>query len=458
MSKTVSINPATEEEIASYKRITKKKAIKKLKKAHKAYQFWKETSLQKRSELMLNLAIVFEDNIEEYAQLATEEMGKTIKQSRAEIKKCALVCRYYANHIASLLANEYIETEAYKSYVTFQPLGAILAIMPWNFPFYQVIRFAVPSIIAGNVGVLKHASNVQGCANALQDAFKKANFPKGVFTNLNITSNKIETIISHKKIAAVTLTGSEPAGRSVAKISGKHLKKTVLELGGSDAYIILNDIDLEKATDIALVGRLQNNGQTCIAAKRFIVLEEIYNDFIQLFTKKMCEAKMGNPVKEDTYYGPLARIDLRNELHKQVCKTVKQGATLVLGGKIPKQKGAYYPATILKDVQPGMVGFDEELFGPVASVIKAKNEEEAILLANNSSFGLGAGVLTGDLVKGEKIALQLEAGNSFVNKLVASDPRLPFGGIKNSGFGRELSDFGIKEFVNTKTIWIDKQK
>lgn len=455
MSKTVSVNPATEKEIATYKRTTKKKALKKVQKANKTYQSWKKTTLAERTELMLNLANVFEKNKEEYAQLATAEMGKTIKQSRAEIEKCALVCRYYANNIEVLLANEYIKTEAHKSYVTFQPLGVVLAIMPWNFPFYQVVRFAVPTIMAGNVGLLKHASNVQGCANALEDAFKKAKFPKSVFTNLNMASSKIEAVISHKNITAVTLTGSEPAGKSVAKIAGKHLKKTVLELGGADAYIILDDADIHKATDIALFGRLQNNGQTCIAAKRFIVLEKIYDDFIQLFTKKMSDAKMGNPTKEDTYYGPLARIDLRDELHEQVTKTVQQGAKLVLGGKIPVQKGAYYPATILTDVMPGMVGFDDELFGPVAVVIKAKNEEEAIQLANNSKFGLGSGVLTKNIEKGEKIALQLEAGNSFVNKLVASDPRLPFGGIKNSGYGRELANYGIKEFVNAKTVWVE---
>jgi succinate-semialdehyde dehydrogenase/glutarate-semialdehyde dehydrogenase len=309
--------------------------------------------------------------------------------------------------------------------------------------------------MSGNVTVLKHASNVQGCAFAIEKTFIKAGFPKGIFTNLNISSKKIDAIIEHENVVAVTLTGSEPAGRSVAKIAGKNLKKTVLELGGADAYIILEDVNLEKATDLALFGRLQNNGQTCIAAKRFIVLEEIYDDFIKIFTKKMKNAKMGKPTDESTYYGPLARIDLRDELHEQVTETVKQGGKLILGCKIPKQKGAYYPATILTDLKPGMVGFDEELFGPVACVIKAKNEKEAIQLANHSKFGLGAGVLTSNVKRGEKIALKIEAGNSFVNKLVVSDPRLPFGGIKNSGYGRELSSFGIKEFVNTKTIWID---
>ncbi|MHB0755402.1 NAD-dependent succinate-semialdehyde dehydrogenase [Polaribacter sp. M15] len=455
MNKAISINPATEKKIASYERISKEEAKRKINIANKTYLTWKKTSLKERSALMYKLATVFEDHKEAYAQLATQEMGKIIKQSRAEIEKCAMVCRYYAKNIETLLADEMIKTEAYKSYVTYQPLGVVLAIMPWNFPFYQVIRFAAPAIITGNVGVLKHASNVQGCAFALEDAFKKAGFPEGVFTNINVSSSEIKNSIEHKNIVAVTLTGSAPAGRNVAEIAGKNLKKTVLELGGSDAYIILEDVDLEKVTDLALHGRLQNNGQTCIAAKRFIVLEEVYDDFLKLLTKKMQDAKMGNPIDENSYYGPLARLDLRDELHLQVKKTIEGGGKLILGGQIPKQKGAYYPATILADVTPGMVAFDEELFGPVAAVIKAKNEQEAIELANNSVFGLGSGVCTSDVNRGEKIALQLEAGNSFVNKLVASDPRLPFGGIKNSGYGRELSSFGIKEFVNAKTIWID---
>ncbi|QXP67000.1 NAD-dependent succinate-semialdehyde dehydrogenase [Polaribacter sp. AHE13PA] len=455
MKTITTINPATEEEITTYNRISKKTTKEKVAKANDAYKSWKKTSLEERSKLMYKLADIFGNNKEKYAQLATQEMGKVIEQSRKEIEKCALICRYYADNITELLADKIVETEASKSYVTFQPLGVTLAIMPWNFPFYQVIRFAAPAVMTGNTGVLKHASNVQGCAFALEEAFAEAGFHEGVFTNLNVASDAIEAIIEDNNIVAVTLTGSEPAGRSVAKTAGENLKKIVLELGGSDAYIVLEDVDLEKATDLATFGRLQNNGQTCIAAKRFIVLEEIYDDFLKLFTKKMKAAKMGIPTDEDVYYGPMARIDLRNEIHEQVEKTIKQGGNLILGGKIPDRKGAYYPATILADLKPGMTAFDEELFGPVASVIKAKSEEEAIELANNSTFGLGSGVLTANSKRGEKIALQLEAGNSFVNKLVTSDPRLPFGGIKNSGYGRELSSYGIREFVNTKSIWID---
>lgn len=455
MSTLTTTNPATEEPIKSYTRHTEKEVALSIDEANETYNTWKQTSFSERTKLMLALAKVFEERNEEYAQLATQEMGKTIVQARKEIEKCAKICHYYAEHTADLLANETVETEAHKSYVTFQPIGVILAVMPWNFPFYQVIRFIVPAIMAGNTGVLKHASNVQGCAFALEKALQDAGFPKGIFVNLNISSDVVESIIENKHIVAVTLTGSAPAGQSVAAIAGKNLKKTVLELGGSDAYIILDDADLEKATDLATYGRLQNNGQTCIAAKRFIVLDSIYNDFLDLFTKKMKAAKMGEPTDEDTYYGPLARVDLRDELHKQVEKTIDQGGKLVTGGVIPNKKGAYYPATILADLKPGMEAFDEELFGPVASIIRATDENHAITLANNSKFGLGSGVITEDKARGEKVALQLEAGSSFVNKLVASDPRLPFGGIKTSGYGRELSSYGIREFTNTKSIWID---
>ncbi|MFB9052139.1 NAD-dependent succinate-semialdehyde dehydrogenase [Formosa undariae] len=455
MSKSISINPATEEKIAEYNRLTVKETQQKIEKAHTVFMEWKNTSHIKRAQLMNNLADELENNTDYYAEIATAEMGKTIGQSRKEVEKCAWVCRYYAENTKDLLQDTAVKTEAEKSYVTFQPLGVVLAVMPWNFPYYQAIRFLAPALMAGNTGVLKHASNVQGCAFAIEEAIIKAGFPEGIFSNINVASDAIEAVIEHNHIVAVTLTGSAPAGQSVASIAGKNLKKTVLELGGNDAYIVLDDANLEEATDLATLGRLQNNGQTCIAAKRIIVLDKIYDEFLKLYTEKMEAAKMGEPTDKDTYYGPLARLDLRDELHKQVEKTIDQGGTLILGGKIPNRKGAYYPATILTDLEDGMEAFNEELFGPVASVIRAKDEAHAIELANNSKFGLGAGVITSDKKKGEKIALQLEAGSCFVNKLVASDPRLPFGGIKTSGFGRELSGYGIKEFVNTKTIWID---
>ncbi len=455
MTSTVIINPATGEKVAEYERINVYEAKEKVAQAKKTYNSWKKTTFEERSILMHKLADVLETNKEKFAQLATQEMGKTIVQARKEMGKCVLICRYYADNISTLLGDEIVKTEATKSYVTFQPIGVVLAVMPWNFPFYQVIRFAAPALMAGNTGVRKHASNVQGCAFALEDAFTKAGFPKGAFTNLNISASNVKDVIEDKNIVAITLTGSDAAGRSVASIAGQNLKKTVLELGGSDAYIILDDANLEEATDLATLGRLQNNGQTCVAAKRFVVLDAIYDEFLELYTKKMEVAKMGEPTDETTYYGPMARLDLRNEIHEQVNKTISQGGRLVLGGTIPEGKGAYYPATILADLVPGMEAFDNELFGPVASVIRAKDENHAIELVNNSQFGLGSGVITGNTARGEKIALQLEAGSSFVNKLVVSDPRLPFGGIKNSGYGRELSGYGIREFVNTKTIWIN---
>nr|WP_315224804.1 NAD-dependent succinate-semialdehyde dehydrogenase [uncultured Flavobacterium sp.] len=456
MSKAITINPANGETVNQYERIDILKAKEKLALAKEVFTSWKQTSFAERSLLMHALADLFDANKEEYARLATTEMGKTIVQARKEIEKCAWICRFYADKSELFLAQELVATEATKSYVTFQPMGVILAVMPWNFPFYQVIRFAAPAIMAGNTGVLKHASNVQGSAFALEDAFLKAGFPKGVFTNLNISADNVKDIIEDKNIVAVALTGSDPAGRSVGAIAGANLKKTVLELGGSDAYIILDDADLEAAATLATFGRLQNNGQTCIAAKRFIVLESVYDQFLEIFINKMRNAKMGDPMDENSFYGPMARFDLRDELHQQVLKTVSQGGRLLLGGALNEDKGAYYPATVLADIVPGMEAFDNELFGPVAAVIQAKDENEAIALANTSQFGLGSGVLTSDKERGERVALQLEAGSSFVNKLVTSDPRLPFGGIKNSGYGRELSGYGIREFVNIKSIWIDE--
>jgi succinate-semialdehyde dehydrogenase/glutarate-semialdehyde dehydrogenase len=455
MATIIGINPATGEKISEFNRITGAEALEKVAAAKAEFHHWKQKTFSERATLMYALADVLEKNKEEYAQLATKEMGKVIGQSRKEIEKCAWVCRYYAEHTSTLLADEIVKTEAAKSYVTFQPIGVVLAVMPWNFPFYQAIRFAIPSLMAGNTGVLKHASNVQGCAFAIEEAFLQAGFPQGVFMNLNVDSKDVKALIEDKNIAAITLTGSDAVGRSIASIAGQNLKKTVMELGGSDAYIILEDVDLEKVTDLATFGRLQNNGQTCIAAKRFIVHDAIYDAFLALFIQKMKAAKMGDPTSADSYYGPMARLDLRDELHAQVLKTVEQGGRLVLGGIIPEGEGAYYPATILVDLEPGMEAFDNELFGPAASVMRAKDDAHAVELANNSQFGLGSGVFTPNIKRGEKLALQLEAGSSFVNKLVVSDPRLPFGGVKNSGYGRELAAYGIREFVNTKTIWID---
>lgn len=384
----------------------------------------------------------------------TEEMGKPIQQSRSEIEKCAWVCDYFAEKGEEFLRDISIESDASNSFVSFQPLGVVLAIMPWNFPYWQVFRFAVPSLMAGNAGVLKHASNVTGCALAIEEVFREAGFPEDLFRTLIISSKEMDKVIELEKIRAVTLTGSVPAGKAVASKAGSLLKKTVLELGGSDPYIVLADADLESTTETCVAARLINGGQSCIAAKRFIIVNDIYDDFRDLFVEKMKKKKIGDPFDELNDLGPQARNNLRDDLHYQVKRSVEKGAKLLLGGEIPQMKGAYYLPTVLDNVKPGMPAYEEELFGPAASLIKADNEDDAVRIANDSSFGLGAAVFTADIKKGEKIAREeLNAGNCFVNTFVKSDPRLPFGGIKESGYGRELSYFGIHEFVNIKTVY-----
>ncbi len=449
------INPANGEILQEYDVHEPAAVNERIESAQACWLEWRDTEMEDRSRLMRSAAAVLEDHKNKWAGIITREMGKVRSEALAEIEKCAWVCRYYADHAATFLQDESIETDAGKSLVSFRPLGVVLAVMPWNFPFWQVFRFAAPALMAGNVGLLKHASNVPGCGNAIEEIFRRAGFPKGAFTHLLIPSDRVEGVIDHPHVRAVTLTGSEKAGAKVAEAAGKRIKKTVLELGGSDAYLILEDADLELAVEQCIQSRLLNAGQSCIGAKRFLVTEEVYYSFFSLFLEKMRAAKMGEPDHEDSDIGPLARIDLRDQLHDQVERSIAQGAMLELGGSIPPGKGAYYPPTVLSGVQPGMPAFDEELFGPVAAVIKVKDEAEAIRLANQSSFGLGAAVFTRDLERGERIATRdLEAGSCFVNGLVKSDPRLPFGGIKNSGYGRELSHYGIREFVNIKTIWI----
>jgi len=450
-----SINPANNNPIKNYDELTLDEAAKIIFLADESFKLWKETSFAHRSKLMNNAAKVLRDNSEEYSVLMTMEMGKPIKQSRTEVEKCAWVCEYYAENAEKFLADEIIKTEALKSFVTYQPLGAVLAIMPWNFPFWQVFRFAAPNLMAGNAGLLKHASNVSGCALAIEDVFRKAGFPEYLFSSLFITSKNVKEIIENKLVGAVTLTGSVPAGKSVASLAGSLIKKTVLELGGSDPYIILEDADLQKAAEACVTSRLINAGQSCIAAKRFIIVESVYDEFEKLYLEIMSNKKMGDPMNDENDLGPQASLQLRDELHEQVLRSVEQGAEIILGGNIPDLLGAYYPPTILRNVKPGMAAFDEELFGPVAALIKAKDEDDAIELANYSIFGLGAAVFTNDVQKGEHIAKEkLNAGCCFVNDFVKSDPRLPFGGIKESGYGRELSPFGIKEFVNIKTVYV----
>ncbi len=449
------INPATGKKIRTYEEMTPEAVKEIIEDSHKAYLQWRKTSFSHRQERMGNAAEFLRKRSREYAKLMVLEMGKPIKQARAEIEKCAWVCDYYADKAEAFLQNEIIETDATKSFVTFQPIGVVLAVMPWNFPFWQVFRFAAPGLMAGNAGVLKHASNVPGCALAIEEIFAAAGFPENLFRTLLVGSPQVEAIIENPLVKAVTLTGSTPAGRAVARKSGDMLKKTVLELGGSDPYIILADSDLEAAVSACAAGRLLNGGQSCIAAKRFIVVESIKEQFEQMLVTTMRTYKMGDPLEEDTQIGPQARHDLRDDLHRQVKKSLEMGATSLLGCEIPHRGGAFYPPSVLTNVKKGMPAFDEELFGPVAAIISAKDETEAIEIANDTVFGLGAAVFTNDLEKGERIAeRELQAGACFVNSFVKSDPRLPFGGIKESGYGRELSAYGIREFVNIKTVYV----
>ncbi len=451
----VAVNPSTGEVIKEYDEMTPAQVNEALEQANRMYQDWRRTSFAERAGLMRKTAQVLRDRKEEFAVLMANEMGKPITQGRGEIEKCAWVCDYYADNAEAFLQPEIIETDASKSFVAFQPLGTVLAVMPWNFPFWQVFRFAAPALMAGNVGVLKHASNVPGCALAIEDVFRQAGFPEHVFTTLLIGSKQVNAVIEHPHVKAVTLTGSTPAGKAVAAKAGQVLKKTVLELGGSDPYVILEDANIEEAVTTCVTSRLINSGQSCIAAKRFVVVEPVLEKFETLYVEQMRQRKMGDPLDEATEVGPQARHDLRDELHQQVMASVEKGAKVLLGGEIPDGPGAFYPPTVLTNVTKGMPAYEEELFGPVASIIAAKDEADAIRIANDTVFGLGAAVFTRDVARGERIATyELEAGSCFVNAFVKSDPRLPFGGIKESGYGRELSHFGIKEFVNIKTVWV----
>jgi succinate-semialdehyde dehydrogenase/glutarate-semialdehyde dehydrogenase len=448
-----SINPTTGKTVKTYETHSEKGVDKIIKSVDKSWQHWQITSFKNRSEFMQNLSSILRSRKDELALLMAIEMGKVISEGVAEIEKCAWACEYYAQNAENFLEAETIRTEAKSSFVTYRPLGTILAVMPWNFPFWQVFRFLAPTLMAGNTAVLKHASNVPGCAIAIEDLVREAGFPENVFRTLLIGSGQVENVIKHPAIKAVSLTGSTPAGKSVAATAGGTLKKCVLELGGSDPYLILEDADLNAAAKTCATSRLLNAGQSCIAAKRFIVVDEVYPKFLEHFAHEMNAAHFGDPCDAETTMGPMARQDLRDELHRQVVNSVKKGAEVVLGGEIPNRKGAFYPPTILENVTPGMPAYDEELFGPVAAVIKVKNEAEAIKIANDTPFGLGAAVFTKDLKRGSEIAeFHLDAGCCFVNDFVKSDPRLPFGGIKESGFGRELSTFGIKEFMNVKTV------
>ncbi len=446
-----SINPYTNKVVKTYDPLTEKEINAALVKAEGAFKKWQNTDFSDRSANMHRCAMVLRNERDELANLMTMEMGKPITESRAEIEKCAWVCDYYADEAEDFLRSRPVETDASNSFIRYEPLGAILAVMPWNFPFWQVFRFAAPTLMAGNVGLLKHASNVQGCGLKIEEIFLKAGFPEGVFQTLVVRADQVKTIIENETVKAVSLTGSEAAGSSVAANAGKVIKKSVLELGGNNAFIVLDDADLKKAVEVGTKARLQNAGQSCIAAKRFIIHEKIAEDFIQRLTESFHEIKTGDPMAKTTQLGPLATIDQAKGVEKQVNDSVKKGARIIMGGK---RKDAFYEPTILGNVAPGMPAFDEEVFGPVASVMIAKDTDEAIELSNKSKFGLGVSIFTRDLKKAEHLIPRIEDGCVFINELVKSDPRLPFGGTKHSGFGRELSAHGILEFVNIKTVYI----
>lgn len=447
-----SINPSTGKLIKEYKEHTFHECNKIIDKVYDSWELWKQTPMTQRKTLMFEAAKVLRGRKGDYARMMTEEMGKVITESEAEIEKSAWVCDYYAENAEEFLRDEIIESDAKKSFVCFEALGPVLAVMPWNFPFWQVFRFAAPALMAGNAGVLKHASNVPGCALAIESVFREAGFPENIFRTLLIPGKDVGHILENENIVAATLTGSEQAGSKVASVAGKHLKKTVMELGGSDPFIVLKDADIEKCARAAVVARMLNTGQSCIAAKRFIVEEAIHDEFIGQVKQLMSGLKTGDPFNPESQYGPLARLDLLEDLDSQVQRSVKMGARLELGGKRLQREGFYYEPTLLSNITSEMPVFTEETFGPALAVIKVKSEKEAIEVANNCQYGLGGCLWTKDTDKGIKLARQVESGAVFVNGMVKSDPRLPFGGIKRSGYGRELSHYGIKEFVNIKTI------
>ncbi len=452
-----SINPVNGEVIKTYKKDTPATINKKIEQAQAAFVLWRNSIFKERAVLLKNAAAVLRKRQPALAELMALEMGKPLKQGMDEIEKCAKVCEYYAENGEKFLKDDQIATEATRSYVSFQPLGVILAIMPWNFPFWQAFRFLAPGLMAGNCALLKHASNVTGCALAIEDILLEAGLQDYAFQTLVTDSASIKNIIENPVIKAVTLTGSTNAGMEVAKQAAGLLKKAVLELGGSDPYIVLEDADLEYAAGVCAESRLLNNGQSCIAAKRFILVESIADQFLEIFVKKMSAKKTGDPFEKTSDLGPMARKDLRDELHQQVIDNINAGAQCILGGEIPEFEGdhAYYTPTILTGITKGMPAYSEEIFGPVALVFTAKNGEEAVKIANDSPFGLGTAVFTRNEVRGELIARNhFQSGSCFVNSMVKSDPRLPFGGIKQSGYGRELGIFGIREFVNIKTVYV----
>jgi succinate-semialdehyde dehydrogenase / glutarate-semialdehyde dehydrogenase len=452
------INPTTGEALKKFDELTTDQLETKLELAANTFRSYRHTPFADRARMMSRAAEILENEKHEFGRVMTIEMGKPLKAAISEAEKCALVCRYYAENAERQLANQVVETNAKQSYVRFQPLGPVLAVMPWNFPFWQVFRFAAPALMAGNVGLLKHASNVPQCALAIEEIFRRAGFPEGAFQALLIGSDRVESLLKDRRVVAATLTGSEPAGSSVASIAGKEIKKTVLELGGSDPFIVMPSANLGEAVTTAVKARTINNGQSCIAAKRFIVDARIYSQFEEKFVEEMKALRIGDPLEESTDIGPLATPQLVNDLEKQVRAAVAAGARILTGGKRLERPGNFYEPTVLAGLDPSAPVSCEEIFGPVAMLFRVNNIDEAIRVANATPFGLGAAAWTNNADEQRRFIEELEAGSVFINGMVASDPRLPFGGIKHSGYGRELAEFGIREFVNIKSVWIGESK
>jgi succinate-semialdehyde dehydrogenase/glutarate-semialdehyde dehydrogenase len=449
-----SVNPATEETLATYTEFTAAQVEEALAQTAAAFPGWRRTPVSTRSDLMRKAAAYLREHKDRFARLITLEMGKPITQAEGEIEKCAWNCDFYAEAAEGFLAPRPIATNARESYVAFEPLGVVLAVMPWNFPFWQLFRFGAPAIMAGNTVALKHASNVPQCALAIEEVFQEAGFPAGVLRTLLVPGSGVESLIGDSRVRAVTLTGSDVTGTQVAAVAGKHLKKAVLELGGSDPFIVLEDADLEAAARVGAFARNQNTGQSCIAAKRFIVADAVADEFERRFAQAVVALRVGDPLEHETQVGPMARPDLRDELERQVRTSVQQGARVVTGGARLARRGYFFEPTVLAEVTPRMPAYREETFGPAAALIRVKDQDEALAVANDSSFGLGASLWTQDIERGQRLAREIEAGAVFINGLVASDPRLPFGGVKRSGYGRELGEFGILEFTNIQTVWV----
>ncbi|HEV2751302.1 MAG TPA: NAD-dependent succinate-semialdehyde dehydrogenase [Gemmatimonadales bacterium] len=449
-----SVNPTTGQILETFEETSPAALDRILEGADAASHEWARRPVGERADRLRSAARILRERKNAFARTMALEMGKPLAQGVAEVEKCAWACEYYAEQGEGFLAGQPRSTDGSKSYIRFDAVGAVFAIMPWNFPFWQVFRFAAPALVAGNAGILKHAPNVSRCALEIEAVFRDAKLPEGLFRAVLLSNEGAAAVIADRRVRAVTLTGSDRAGGQVAEQAGRHLKKTVLELGGSDAFIVLADADLSRAALVAAEARLQNSGQSCIAAKRFIVIESVADRFLGLFTAAMQAYRVGDPLAPGTQIGPQARLDLRANLQRQVEASIRRGARVVLGGQVPAGPGAFYPPTVLVDVEPGSPAFDQETFGPVAAVVRATDEADAVRLANASPYGLGASVWTADPERGERVARDLEVGSVFVNGLVKSDPRLPFGGVKRSGYGRELSEYGLREFVNVKTVWV----